>query len=193
MAQRKAIKAQNAAELAQWKRTYKEVRRQLGVAYGRTQTQISEANRDKVRNQMAARVAGRQAKGSRSVKAAQMGIQGRRASRDIYVPVDREVANAVSDEARNATIKEQNALNHFNDTAQAAIINLNNNAPLARAVPSIGGIIAGAASTALNIYSSMSPSQQADFKNTFKSSDTSPAINQGGAVYKVNTPRIGGR
>lgn len=144
MSQRKAIKAQNAAELKQWHLAYKEVRRQLGVSYGRTQTAINEINRDKIRTQMAVRVAGRVTKGTRAVKAAQMGIQGKRASRDIYVPVDREVANAVSDAERNAAIQEQNALNQYNDTAQAAINNLNNNAPLSRAVPSIGGILVGA-------------------------------------------------
>jgi len=186
-AERKAIKAQNKVNIQNWNNTYKEVRVQLGVLHSRTVQEKLDINRDKIRTQMGARVAARRVKGTSAVKAAQMNIQGRRASRDIYVSADREAANQVSDAEINSEVQMRNATNRFNDTARSAINNLNAQAPLKIGEPSILGILADTTSGAIDTYKGMSSAQQNDFKGMF------PKFNTGstsGATVKVSAPQI---
>lgn len=173
-AEKKRIQAENAAKLAAWQEAVVDLREQLTTAYNRSEIELSEINRDKVTNKMAVRVAGGKAKGTAQVQAAQIGVAGRRGFRSITSEIGRQEADAINEIEVNTEIAFTNSVNAFNDTASAAIANLNRQRPGMSAGPSTMDMLGGSLNSGMDAYSKLSTSQQADLRSNFnfKSSAT---------------------
>ena len=177
-AKKKQIEVQNAADLKAWDISFQILRDQLGVASNRTDTALTEANRDRIRNKMAIQKAAIKARGERSVSAAQLGVSGRRATPGITRGADRLAADALSDADINTEIESTNLVNRFNDAAVNAINNINSHAPVGR--DSGGSALFGAIGSGINYYQHLSQNQQDDLISNFNFNtdavDTSPVI-----------------
>jgi len=169
---KKQIERQNEINRQNWEQAFQVTRDQLSIAYNRTQIGVSEINRDRLRNKMAVRRASIKAKGTASVKAAQLGISGRRGSRVATQDIQREEAQAISDIDVSAEVEFTNAVNAFNDAAFKAINNLNSHSPLAVETPSTMDLVTGTLNSGINYYQGLSQAQQANLDNVFNFDST---------------------
>lgn len=171
--QARQIEALNKSRQQAWDTSLQIVRDQLSIAYDRTQINLAEINRDRLRNKVAIRAAAAKEKGVRSVKAAQLGIAGTRGMLNITKEVARGEAEAISDTDIEAEVQMQNTVNAFNDSAKAAVANLNASAPVAQTVPSTLDMLSGAIGTGVKYVQSLSETQYTDLLSNF---NTTPAV-----------------
>ena len=163
----KLIKKQNRADEAAWDDALNKMRDQLTIAYERTQTGIQEINRDRINKKIAIRKSVRSAEGTANVQSAQLGISGRRGS-SAAKSIVREGLNQESEVNIDAEIEETNAINTFNDAAESAVQNLNNQKPYAAPTKSAGVMMTEAVGTGLNYYNKLSKAQKTDLGGSFK-------------------------
>ena len=173
-AQNKQIKEANRIAKEQWYRGLQAVRDQISTAFNRTQKVRSDILRDRIRSKMAVRSAAASAKGTRRVQAAQLGIQGRRASRLVTSDIERAEGQELSDADINAQTQLTTLHHSYTDSANAAIANLNSWSPVAAPTTGfVAGSIAGL-NAGLDTYNSLSQNQKSDLKSlfTFKNTPT---------------------
>jgi hypothetical protein len=161
-----AIEAQNEARLQAWNVAASALRDQLSTGYNRTGDIEVQIRRDNIVQQIAIRGAAHRAKGQATVKAAQMGIQGR-GQADITRDISIEEANAVSEVMINTEIQMINTVNQFNDAARSAVDNLNAQSPTPMATPSVMTGLINTVGSGLNYYNNLSTTQQKDVQNVF--------------------------
>lgn len=163
----KAINAQNIANAEAFKVATQAIRDQLSLAYNRTLTIMTQVKRDRIVTQLAIRKAGVKARGQETVRAAQLNIQGKRAQMDISRDVSREEANMISDTKISSEIEMINTVNQFNDAANAAVANLNNQRPSPVTAPSGMTGLLNTVGAGLNYYNNLSETQKQDTRNVF--------------------------
>lgn len=166
-AKRKAIKAQNKANEKAWKISAEALRGDISTAYNRISETREDITASRIDQKVALRMAAGKAEGERNVQAAQMGIQGRRASRDVAKDIRQTEANQISDIEFNSVVQLRNTVRAFNDTAKQAVTALNNSAPIKQDVPSVLSSVIGGISAGLSAYSGMNANAKTDFKNIF--------------------------
>jgi len=188
------LKDQVKAMIKAFEKNKKILRGQLATAQNRVNVAITESNRDKLRTQMIARVAAGEAKGEVLVKAAQIGLAGKRAFKGTLKSIGRKEADIVSDANINAAIQKTNLINKYNDTALLAIQNLNQGKP---SLTSSGGnaILAAfaGASTAFQSYQGLSRNQQQDIRNEFRTTGSGVTLAGETQAPNVDQTRQGGR
>lgn len=184
-AENKRIEDQNELDQQAFDFALSKLRDQLTVAYQRTQTGLSEINRDKLTRQLAVRKAGIEGRGEATVQAAQLGVQGRRGS-STAKDITREEANLISEANIDAAVEESNAINAFNDAANQAVSNLNMHRPFAVQTKSTGEMLTESIGSGLTYYTKLSSAQKADLKSTFNWKIKTKLSNP-----KVEAPYIG--
>lgn len=170
------ISQQNRLNELQWADNKQFVAEMLTTSAYRTDRAYAEATRAAIRTKMAAKRAGMQARGQAEVKAAQMGVAGKRASQDITRDISRQEADVISDANINLQTELTNITEHFNDTAHQAIQNLNNSRPTIDSGISTISMLTQAGAAGLSYYNSMSEVSKAEFKNFFKSDSGSGSV-----------------
>lgn len=163
-----AVDAQNEANKKAWNNAVQDTRDQLTTAYNRTSTALSEINRDKINTKMAVRAAGAKATGTANVKAAQLGIEGKRGD-NTQDSIARATANAVSDAEINSQIQARNATQAYTDTAEQAIASLNSQSPTSISGVSTVEILSNAISSSAGYYNKLSTAQKSDVQSNIKS------------------------
>ena len=157
----------NAFKKAQWEENKELTAEYLATSAYRTERAYDEATRTAIRTKMSALRAGISARGDAEVKAAALGIQGKRATPEITRDISRAEADAISDANINLKTELTNITEHFNDLAQKAIMNLNNARPTFQAGISTGDMLLGAVSQGMNYYHGLSATSKAEINSTF--------------------------
>lgn len=168
----------NAFNKQQWENNVAITSEMIGTLSERTDRAYDDATQQAVRTKMSVIRAGIEAKGEAEVKAAAIGIQGKRATREITRDISRAEAEAISDANINLQTELSNITEYFNDTANRAIMNLNNARPVYQETPGIQDILLSAGLSGFEYYRGMSDASKAEisagFNDFFKKESAVP-------------------